>query len=495
MNAPSADPAPAAPANAPSSVARNTALLMLAQVVGMPLSMLLNFMMGLKLGPEGIGKFYLASTWAGTAFLFVDWGQGAIVPARIANDRGRAGLYLGSALYWKVAAAPLISLLLAGFCLTQGKTANFLLITALVCITQSIAIISRTCADVVRGFERADVAAYSFAGGQILTALLVVPALFVWGSLVPALVAMAVAATLVLVLVWRSLRPAGVGALSFDSTTARAMISEGTSFLALGLILALQPSIDGFFLDSLASADALGWHAAAKRLVGVIVTPANALASALYPTLSRLWLTDKDEYLKTARGALRASITMTVPLALGTFLFAKLGISLYGKVAFAPAEQNLRILAVFVFLVYVTMVMGICMAASGRARKWTIVQLSFIVVSMSDRWLVPYYQRTVGNGGLGVCIANVVSELVMLIAALFLLPRGLLDRSLLRTGGQALLAGGAMAGVARLLSGVSQWVTAPLAVLAYVVVLYGLGGIEPQYADRLRSFVQRKLRR
>ena len=47
-----------------------------------------------------------------------------------------------------------------------------------------------------------------------------------------------------------------------------------------------------------------------------------------------------------------------------------------------------------------------------------------------DPLLIPWAQRTFGNGGLGVTISIAAAEIAMVSSGLWLLPRGVVDRTL-----------------------------------------------------------------
>jgi O-antigen/teichoic acid export membrane protein len=265
----------------------------------------------------------------------------------------------------------------------------------------------------------------------------------------------------------------------------------------LSLILASQPNIDAFFLSGSSIPEkVLGWHAAAKKLVGVLTQPAQALIGALYPTLSRLFAENQEEYKKTARSAIGASVAMTMPLAVGCLMYAEIGIRIFNKQSFAPAEDNLRILSGFVMLLYVTMTLGCIIAAAGRQRPWTAVAFACGVITLIvDPILIPYFQQYHGNGALGANIANVANELVMLVAGIWIAPRGIFDRTVAREALVCVVAGGAMAGVAWLLRGLSPYVGAPIAVGAYASALYLMGGIPKDLIASVRTKILGKLAR
>lgn len=490
------EPAPAPDAQARSSqrvVLRNTLMLVFAQVAGAPLSMLINAVMGRYLGPEGVGHYYLATTIATFGFLVVEWGQGGTLPAMVATDRARAGVLLGSSLAWRAVAALGACVLLTAGAVVKGYGREFQVALALVCLATAIGTLGKSIRDVVRGFERADISAYSHVGGQVLVVVLVIPTLVMGGGLQAALLANLAASALLLVPLWRVIRPVGIGPLSVERETLRTLYREGKPFLVGGLIVTLQPTIDALILAELAPAEVVGWHGAARKLINVLVFPANALVGALYPTLCRLWVQDRQSYFETARSALRGATTLTVPVAVACFSFPHVGIQLFGEQSFAAAEDNLRVLAIFVLLVYLSMTLGTCLSAAGKQRPWTVAQVACVVVSVvADPILIPLFQRRFGNGGLGVAVASDVSEVLMFAAGAWLAPRGIFDRGVVRTLLAALLAGAAMAGVAHLLSGFTAWLAAPAAFVTYLAALLLTGGTDKQQLKGLLRMLSRR---
>jgi len=474
-------------------VLRNTLLLVVAKATAMPISILLTTMMARYLGPEDFGYLYLSATFVGFGFLFVEWGQSGTLPAQVARDRSRAGEVLGSGLAWRGVSAPVVYALLAIGCHALGYPWQLQLALALQSLSIGVGGLLAACQDIVRGFERTDVAARSLVTNQFLNLLIVPPVLMLGGRLAAVLVASAVVNGIVLLLVGRALRPVGVGPLIFRRATTRTLVLDGWPFLLTGLTLALQPNIDAVFLSKLAPAEVVGWHAAAYRLLGALVFPAAALVSALYPTLCRLHAEDQRGFQETARGALRTAALVVGPVAFGTAVFADDVIRLFSRKAFGPAAENLRLYAPFVFLVYFSMPLGASLMAAGRQRAWASLQGLCVVTSLIlDPVLVPWFQQRMGNGGLGVCLATVFSEVLMVTGGVWLMPRGVVNRDLARSIVVTLSAGAAMAFVARLLSTTSFWAAAPAAGLAYAAVVWVLGGVDEQQVELLKSIVRRK---
>jgi O-antigen/teichoic acid export membrane protein len=262
----------------------------------------------------------------------------------------------------------------------------------------------------------------------------------------------------------------------------------------LNIAMVLQPYVDAIFLSRLASAEAVGWHAAARKLVGVLVFPAAAMAGALYPTLCRLHNTDPQGLKTATTGALRATTLLVFPVALGCALFPEIGISVYSRRSFGPATDNLRVFSLFLWLVFFTMPIGTCLLASGRQRAWAVVQSLCVGVSLVlDPILVPWFQRRNGNGGLGVCWAAVLSEVVVLVFGVAMMPRGIFDRRFWRSLLLAAFSGMVMIGFALALSFLSPFLVAPIAVSAYAGTLWLTGGIDKGHVAAIRELLGRRL--
>jgi len=215
---------------------------------------------------------------------------------------------------------------------------------------------------------------------------------------------------------------------------------------------------------------------------------------ALYPTLCRLHSEDLDGFRHTTTSALRLTTVLVVPVALGCALFPDIGIRIFSRESYGPAESDLRVLSLFLFLVYFTMPLGVCVLAAGRQRAWATIQFGCVLISaVLDPVLVLYFQNRTGNGGLGICVTTAISEMLMLIVGLSLIPRGILGRALGRQVLLGLVAGAAMCGVARLLMGVTSFVVAPLSVAVYVGCLVATGGIDKEQVQALRSMLRRNV--
>jgi O-antigen/teichoic acid export membrane protein len=277
--------------------------------------------------------------------------------------------------------------------------------------------------------------------------------------------------------------------------TMRGILKGGFSFLILDVVVRLQPYIDATFLSRLAPPEALGWYGAASRISGVLIFPALTLNYALYPTLARLWVTDRPMYEQLVRLGIRTVAIVGVLAATGTALFAPVIVDLvYGYDEYAPAAMNLGVLSVFILLVYFSIVLGPSLSAAGRQWQWCATQSLCLIVSVVlDPLLIPWAQRAFGNGSLGVCISIGIAEIAMVTSGLMLLPGDIVNRVVGRTFARCLLAAAATAAIALVLR--SQPILAvPAAVVTYSAILWLQGEIDSDLLTLIPPWMSSGLR-
>jgi O-antigen/teichoic acid export membrane protein len=492
------DPPSAEPAGggAHAMVARNTALLMLGQILGMPLIMLMNAVMARKLGAQDFGYIYLAGTLVTFGFLIVEWGQGATLQSVIPKDRSHLRGLVGTGMAWRVTTAVVVYGGMAGVSAILGYDTTFQKVLFLVVLAKIFNTVCGTILDSARGLEITGPTAINGVRFAFLCSALVIPTALLGGSLAYVLTALLIADIVNTGFVCRNARALGMTPLSVDKKALKILLSTGTSFMLLSLALTLQPNIDAVILSKMATPQAMGWYAAARKLVGVLVFPITALSGALYPTLCRLFVEDRASFQRMVSTSLRTATILVVPASVGAALYPELGIKIFSEASFAPAEDDLRVLSLFILLLYFTMLLGSAIAAAGRQRIWTAMQFACVAVSaVADPLLIPWFERHWANGGLGVCVSSVLSEALMIAGGFVIAPRGLLDRPLMKGIALSFVAGGAMIFVSRELSFLNPFLGATLSVAAYLLCLWAIGGIDRGTLQTIRSIAARKIPR
>lgn len=478
-------------------VAKNMAYLAGAQLLTIPLAVVTNALYARYLGPAEFGLIYLAATMCGFGVLIIEWGQQGALPALIARDRSQAAVFLGSGFAWRGVTACAVYILLAVLSLALGYGSLFQWVLALSFLTALLNSLAGGYKDSIRGFERTDIPALAHVAQQVLLFVVVMSVLAMGGRLSALLIAGASVAAVAVLGLSRASRRVGIGALQVRRENLAILLVTGTPFVFNDIATALRPIVDAVFLSRLAPEEVVGWYAVTRRLVGVLILPATTLMGSLYPTLCRLWAESRDGFAGTTVGALNGVALLAVPAALGCALYPQIGVAVFGEEGFGPAEDNLRVMSVFLFLIYFSMPIGSAVLAAGKRRAWSILQCLCLAVGVAlNPVLVPWFQDHMGNGGLGLCVAAVITEVLVIAGSIALLPRGVLNRSVLRTLVLAVLSGVPMVAVALVLEGrITPFAAAPVAVLTYCAAALTSGAITRSQRDAVLGVLRRRFAR
>jgi O-antigen/teichoic acid export membrane protein len=475
------------------SMARSALHLMVGQVSMTAISIVISSAIGRSLGASDYGILYLANSIAGFAFVLVDWGQTPYVVREVARHPETAGEMLGSALTFRVGMTVVVAVISFAVVALLGYDLRIRGYTTLVIVLGLPYLLAATFTLIFRAHERMDLYATVDVSNKLLTLVLVVPAVLLGGRVLAVVVNQGLAgvgALVVGVYLYRKLRLPPIRA---TAATRRALLVGGSPMLAMALAVSLQPYIDAVLLSKLAPAVAVGWYAAAQNFINVLNAPATILGSAAYPRLSRA-RGDPEKFRIELRTALRPVVVVGALGMVGTYLFAGMVVSIvFGAEKFGPSIQILQAFAPGLLLLFIDIVLANALLALHRARA--LAMAKFVAVALGaglNYVLIPWTQARFGNGGIGVVLSFSLAEIVMIVASLMLIPKGTLERGLLRDIGKALLAGAATLGGVLLLPTRSPFVQLPACLLLFAALSFAFRLVTTEDLLTLRLALRRE---
>jgi O-antigen/teichoic acid export membrane protein len=409
-------------------------------------------------------------------YVFVEWGQHYFVIRQIAVEPTRSAELLGTSLMLRtafallaVAPAWLVARGLGYDTRTQWLSSFLILASLPLSLTQGYGLMFRARDAMGRD------ATVSVCNKAVALAI-TVPALALGAGVPGVLLAQALAGMAALWLAAALCRRLGMTRPRISAAATRELLSGGTPFLFMTAAIAVQPYLDVVVLSKLAPAHVVGWFGAARNVLGTLVAPATILGAAAYPTLSRAYASP-DSFRREVRSALRPLLWLGALGATGTYLFASFAIGLiYGSRGFDPASDILEAYSPFLFLLFVDILLGTAIYASGRTTPFAVAKIASVVLGTALNFaLIPIFQERFGNGGMGVAVAFGLSEFVMCAGALLIIRRGTFEFSSALDVARAVGAAGATLLLFRLLPPLSPWVGLPLCVAAFGAASLGLG--------------------
>jgi O-antigen/teichoic acid export membrane protein len=424
-----------------AALSRNAFWLVVGQAGTTALSVFLSAALGRSLGTVDFGLLYLVTTMTTFAYGVVEWGQNLYVTREVARSPERAGELLGSAIAFRVLCAAAVAAPAVLLAWSLGYPKSTVALCAIMLLTWLPVSIVQTHGVVFRGGERMELDALTTVAAKVLSLGATIAALALGGRVLAVIVAQGIAAAVGAAAAFAVFRSVGLPRPRIARRVLRELLVGGAPIVALNVAIVAQPYLDAIVLSKLAPAHVMGWHAAAKTFMAALVTPAAILASAAYPRLSRA-SSDPEAFRRELGTALRPLLWIAAGVTTATFVMADVAVgAVYGHAGYGPAVAALELFAPALLLFFIDILFGHACVASGRAKAFAVAKGVSVVVSTAlDVVLVPFFQARTGNGVLGVVAAFAGSELVMITAALVLLPRRALHRGLLADVARAVVA-------------------------------------------------------
>ncbi|MGH7902831.1 MAG: flippase [Candidatus Dormibacteraceae bacterium] len=396
------------------------------------------------IGPRGTGELTTATATTGILLTLMELGLGVLLVREIATDRSRAPSLITSALFVQASLYLPVVAVMAAFIHWSRFSPEQDLILWLGVAGMLPAVLKLPMQSAFQATEKMGYIALSgittkLAGtvvgiGLVLTGFGVV-ALAALGTAVECL-------TLGLNLGWlrRHFRLAHI-----DLASARRVAVDSLPLFANYMIHSTYTWIDSVLLAVLTSAAVVGWYGVSSRILTTLLFVPVILSTALLPRLSASFHGDLAELLVIARRPIELVLSLSMPITAGAALVVEPVIArLYGS-AFDESAPVLAVLLASLPFTYFNILIWQILVACHRQAVWTKVMAGMVVVNVAlNLVLIGYTQHRFQNGALGAAAALVVTEVLMSMIGVALLPR-LLDAGSAWRLARALLATGVMA--------------------------------------------------
>jgi O-antigen/teichoic acid export membrane protein len=153
-------------------------------------------------------------------------------------------------------------------------------------------------------------------------------------------------------------------------------------------------------------------------------------------------------------------------------LFADVAVALvYARGRFDPAISVLKVFAPVLPLLSIDILLGSALNAAGKTKQLAVVKVLSIAVSTALAiLLIVACQARWGNGGIGLILAFMSTEVLMLAAFLWLLPRGAVDRATALDFIRAVISAACTAMIFWALPAMTPWLAIPACVAVFLVI-------------------------
>lgn len=462
------------------TVARNSAVAMVAQITIKLLSFAFTVLIVRRLGAGEYGQ-YAAVAAFGTMFLFIgDLGLSPYCVREVArlrdapDGRARISELYGTVLWLRlVLSFAAVTLMLFVAWLT-GRPLVMIGALALNAIGMLLYALQGTSEAMLAGHERLDIAAGAKVAYQLAFVTLGGAAL-VLGLGYYGLIYATLAAILLLTgLSWLGARRVGTRPGRLRLSRWPALVHAALPFGIVAFALGLSYRFDSVLLNIFWGDSVTGYYNAAYNLVFSTVFLSNAINTALYPSLSRQSTISPDAVSGLYGRIISYLMMIGLPIAFGaSFLAHRIVPFLFGP-DYQASIPALRIVIWVVPLMFLSEFLGYAVIIGGQERR---VARSVLISTGANVLINLALVPTIGL--LAAATMTVVTELVLVSQYLWLLRSQLAEVNWANALGRPALAALLMAGLVLLLDGLPLLGTVAAGACAYAVLLLALGVVGP----------------
>ncbi len=434
--------------NVVKSIAKNTSVMLLQYAATMASTFLLMLFLPRYLGPIEFGKLYLAISFIEIFRIFVSYGGSYLVAKDVSRSHESTPQILVDAIWVRLVFAVLSLVAIALIPLFLGYTDSvriLLMVYGLALLWQAGTTALYAC------YQGREIMAYNSVGvvtERAFSAVVGVLAVIL-GAKSFGIAVVFVIGTLLNFLVLAGFAKKIVPFLPrVNWKDALRQVREGLPYFLFAVFSSLYYRIDAIMLSKMTPETVVGWYGGAHRLFEALNAVPYILSVALYHILARLWKEDMEIHRQTTRKSLEYVVVCGVVIIVGGIAFARDVIGFfYGLSGYGPSIPVFQVLALGLAFLCVDMVLGTCLLASDKQKQLSIISFVAIPINMFLNFLlIPYFQARDGNGAIGSAAATGVTEIFIMISALRLIPKGILEDFRFSVAIKSISAGVIMAG-------------------------------------------------
>lgn len=427
----------------------NSALQTGTQVVTWALSWILLVILPRRLGDENFGTLFFAISYGTIFATCINLGINSFLLKQVAILRPSDDTPVPEELRELVGGIVTLKLTLA--VLTYAIQSILIFILPYDALTQQTVLIigaatcigslTLTAGSVFQGMEKLWIPNAALIAEKAVTTLVCTVLLLRGASLLPVCWVYLVAAAVSLVLVALPLARTIPMRLRLTRPLLRTIMIGGLPFLIWVIFGEIYVRIDVLMLSLMTSAAVVGWYGAAFRLYSTLLFVPHTLNTVVFPALIRMGAKDDDDaaFSRATERLMILLLAAAMPIGVGTAIIAPHILRLlYGEGPFANSGPCLQIFSASIVLVCIDVMLGSVLIARHREKMWSLMAVAAAAFNpLMNAWMIPLTQRLYGNGGIGAATATLLTELLMMIGAICLLPRGILGRRTIITAVKA----------------------------------------------------------
>ncbi|MBT5876938.1 MAG: flippase [Candidatus Latescibacteria bacterium] len=410
--------------SAGQTIARNAAFLLIARALSTVLGLILVLFMARNLGDQEFGIYTIGIACGGISHIFVDLGLNNLTTRQLARHPESADVYLGQVLLIKLSLfVPVLVGTYVLLSLFQYEASTLQVVMIVVANALLFNALHSFYYHIFEGFEQM----------QYITSLEVVKRLTYMVSGVAAIYAgygvfvfvilLVISDALNLGLAWLICRRNFPVRIKLSASVAGwfKLIKTGLPFGLLVAFSMILSSTDIVMLGAFRTEQEAGWYGASIRLISTLTMIPLMAASAMFPSISRLFHEAPEQLASIFADVIRPLVLLALPIAVGTSMLSEPIIRLLYSSEYIAGAPALGLLVWSVALHFLALPMIFFLSAVDRqVYATTAMGVGAAINVLLNVILIPKM------GLVGASITTIASQLVLL-AACFISIKGMIS--------------------------------------------------------------------
>ncbi len=405
------------------SVARNTFIMMSAQIITWASSFALMLFLPKYLGSSSYGELYLAISITMMFQVIIEFGGQYHITKEVSRSHASAPKILVNSAIARIFLWAFSILLMLAFSKIAGyawPVPILIMILGIAKLWEGINSLLRNC---YQGFELMEYPSIGSVAERIFLMTSAIAFLVAGFGQIMIAVLMAVS-TLINFIVSAAFAKRIIPCLpkiNFEET--KSLLKEGVPYFLWSIFATIYYRIDVVMLSVMTTYSVVGWYGAAYKLFDVLMFFPYIFTQALFPVLSRFSENTKHNLTSAVQKSLDFTLFIGIPITIILYSFARpITNLLFGLKEYQHSVEILQIFSIGLLLVYIDFILGSTVLATDRQKSWSIIAGIAVFINIGLNYLfIPYFQNSSGNGGAGAAIATIFTEIFIMCSAIILL--------------------------------------------------------------------------
>lgn len=392
-------------------VAKNTMVLLSAQVINMLLGFFYIMYTARYLGAEKFGILSFALAFTGMFSIFSDMGLSQLVVRELARNKTLAEKYIGNTIFLRI----IFSIFTLIFIFMAISLLNYppktIEVVSLIALSVIIGTFNKSFYSIFQAFEKMEFQSIGQIINSIFLFVSAIIAIYYGYDILIFASLYLISSVIVLVYCLIVLMNFMKITLKKEYVFWKELFKEALPFSITGISINIYYWIDSVMLSLSKGDEVVGWYNAAYRLVLVLLFIPIVFNSSVFPLMSQYFISSKDSLRFSFEKLFKSMIFIGLPIGFGTtFLADKIILFIYGD-QFINSIIALQILIWSLVLTFARSPFERLLESSNRQALVTkIFVIGAIFNVVTNLIMIPKYSY------IGAGIATVFTDIIVLIS-------------------------------------------------------------------------------